>query len=194
MLVGQKGTSRAGNTLPSDKRPQVPDAVQPKEKKAIKKTPSCNRVVGYPRPAHSQATVMGKGEWTKSHDFFTRSDTSFSAWRQQQCRPVFVLFLFQLYVPHFQSSKCVPSPPKPGQASTRVTSSTPAIVNYIPTAVSSTHHCLRRYDTPKTAKAFTVSDLQWPRKLASRFFPFQPKKIHASNEREKPLRPPRPRG
>lgn len=134
LLAGQKGTSRAGNTLPSDRRPQVPDAVQPKRKKAIKKTSSCNRAVGYPRPAYGQATIKGKGKWTKSHGFVIRSDTSLSAWHQQQCRPFFVLFCFlflvQLYVPHFQSSKCVPSPPKPGQASTRVTSSTPAIVNY----------------------------------------------------------------
>lgn len=58
-------------------------------RKAVKETPFLqqgSRV--YPRPSYGQATVMGKGKWTQSHDFFIRSYTSFSAWHQQQCRTV----------------------------------------------------------------------------------------------------------
>lgn len=150
MLVGQKGTSRAGNTLPSDKRPQVPDAVQPKRKKAIKKTSSCNRAVGYPRPAYGQATIMGKRKWTKPHDFFIRSDTSFSAWHQQQCRPVFVLvWFFCFWFGYtFYTSKAANHHPSQDKLAHGVTSSTPAIVNYTNCSFQHTPLSLTLYKSP----------------------------------------------
>lgn len=73
--------------------PQVPDAVQTRGKEGRKGNPllaSGQQGISQAllRPSHCQATVMGKGKWTQSHDFFIRSYTSFSAWHQQQCRTV----------------------------------------------------------------------------------------------------------
>lgn len=61
MLVDRR-TSRANDTLPSDKRPQVPNAVQLRGRKAMKEIPSCSMEAGYPRPAYGQVTVTGKGK------------------------------------------------------------------------------------------------------------------------------------
>lgn len=118
--VGDAGRTEAGNTV-SDKRPRVPDAVQPRGKEGHREARTRSRaagsIPGLPT-IKPQSRVRENGlhrMCQKLHQLLGMAPTAMLT--------SLVGVLVQLYAPHFQSSKCVPSPPKPGQAST---SSTPA--------------------------------------------------------------------
>lgn len=66
---------------------------------------------GLPRP---WPPSWVRGKWSQPYDFFIRSYTSFSAWHQQQCRPVFLFFDSSLCSTLPKAAKCVPSSPEPG--------------------------------------------------------------------------------